>query len=82
MGLLLAVVGWLGAGLLLVAYGLVSAGRMHTGSAAFQILNLLGAAALVANSGYHRAWPSAGLNLAWIAIGLAALARRSRPRPT
>jgi hypothetical protein len=31
---------------------------------------------LTANSSYHHAWPSAVLNTAWIAIGLAAIIRR------
>ncbi len=69
--------GWLGAAALLLAYALVSAGRLEAGRPAFQAMNLLGAAGLAANSGYHAAWPSAILNLVWIAIGLLALARRT-----
>lgn len=82
MDLLIAAVGWLGAGLLLLAYGLVSAGRLRTEKASFQVLNLVGAVALVANSGYHGAWPSVVLNLAWIGIGLAAMTRRTLQKPS
>lgn len=76
IGLLVDVVGWLGAGLLLTAYGLASTGRVPAEGVVFQVLNLLGAAFLTANTAYHGAWPSAMLNVAWIAIGLTALARR------
>jgi hypothetical protein len=74
-------VGWMGAALLLAAYALASAERIPAGGRAFQLLNLLGAAALTLNSGYHQAWPSALLNTAWIAIGLAALTRRTPRTP-
>lgn len=74
--ILLDVVGWAGAALLLGAYALASSGRMPADGVAFQVLNLLGAVALTANTAYHHAWPSAMLNVAWIGIGVAALARR------
>ena len=82
IGTLIDVAGWAGAVLLLAAYALASAGRVPAEGVAFQTLNLAGAAALMANTAYHGAWPSAMLNVAWIGIGLAALARRrSRERP-
>ena len=67
--------GWLGAGLLLLAYAAVSERRIHPTGAGFQVLNLLGSAGLTINSGYHRAWPSAALNAVWILVGLTALRR-------
>jgi hypothetical protein len=67
--------GWLGAGLLLLAYAAVSEGRLHPAGAGFQVLNLLGSAGLTVNSGCHRAWPSAALNAVWILVGLMALRR-------
>lgn len=73
-------IGWLGAALLLSAYALISSGRFTAASAGFQTPNLLGAAGLTANSGYHQAWPSAALNAVWITIGLAAIARHRRRR--
>src|SRR5688572_8212376 len=73
--ILVDILGWAGAASLLLAYGLTSAGRLPSEGARFQLLNLFGALALATNSAYHGAWPSAGLNVVWIAIGLAALAR-------
>lgn len=71
--------GWLGAVVLLAAYGLASAGRLPADGIRFQLMNLAGAAALTVNTAYHGAWPSAALNVVWIIIGLAAL-RRARRR--
>jgi hypothetical protein len=82
VNLLIAVVGWLGAGLLLLAYGLTSVGRLSPEGSRFQTLNLTGALALTVNSGYHGAWPSAALNIVWIVIGVFALQRGTRRRIT
>jgi hypothetical protein len=47
--MLIAVVGWLGAGFLLLAYGLTSVGRLPPEGGRFQTLNLTGALALTVN---------------------------------
>jgi hypothetical protein len=74
--------GWLGAGSLILAYALLSAGRIRNGTA-YQLLNLAGALGLAVNAVAHGAFPSAGLNLVWLGIGLVALdrLRRRRVRP-
>ena len=79
--LALELIGWLGAGALLGAYVLVSSGRLAPRGHAFQLLNLVGAAGLVINGAWHDAWPSVGLNVVWIVVGLAALSRLRRPEP-
>jgi hypothetical protein len=75
------IAGWSGAGIMLVAYALVSLRRLSGDSNAFQIMNIAGAIGIALNSGSNGAWASAVLNVVWIAIGLAALARRARARP-
>ncbi|GAA4450066.1 CBU_0592 family membrane protein [Phytohabitans houttuyneae] len=77
MGLVTEVVGWGGAGCLLLAYALLSAGRIAAG-APFQLLNLAGSAGLLVNGAVHGAWPSAALNLVWLAVGALALERARR----
>lgn len=77
-GVLVDAAGWSGAVGLLLAYWLVSTGRLDGRAVGFQLLNLVGAAGLCANGIYHGAWPSAALNVVWIGIGAAALARFRR----
>jgi hypothetical protein len=69
------IAGWAGAALILGAYGLISAGKMQARSAIYQWMNVLGALGFIINSGWNSAWPSVGLNIVWLAIGIAALAR-------
>ena len=68
-------VGWAGAGCLLLAYALLSGGRL-TVDVPYHLLNLAGAAGLAVNGAAHGAWPSAALNVVWFGIGALALRRR------
>ena len=69
------VVGWLGMGLLISAYALVTADRIRGTGLPFQLMNLVGGAFLMVNSAWYGAWPSAALNLVWVVIGTVGLAR-------
>ena len=55
--LLIDVAGWVGMALLIGAYALVTAGRILGTSLLFQLMNLVGGALLMVNSGYYGAWP-------------------------
>jgi hypothetical protein len=78
---LVDVAGWIGVVTLLAAYALVSTRRLQGDSVAYQSLNVAGSALLILNSFYYGALPSVGVNLAWIGIGLYALARKRLSRP-
>jgi hypothetical protein len=78
MAYFVEIAGWTGALLLLLAYGLVSAGRVASGSASYQLMNIVGAVGVVVNSGWNGAFPSVAVNIIWILIGAAALFRRER----
>ena len=78
MHLLIELVGWSGALLILVAYALLSTGRLEGRSRSYQWLNLIGSFGFVVNSGFNGAWPSAALNVVWMGIGIATLARLGR----
>ena len=67
--------GWAGAILILTAYLLLSAGRLTGQSLAYQLMNVVGAAGFVINGWWHRALPSAALNVLWLLIGGFALWR-------
>ena len=70
------VLGWAGALVLLAAYTALSAGRLRQGSAAYQWMNFAGALGLMVNAGVHGSWPPVAVNVAWMAIAAAALARK------
>lgn len=74
--LLIDIVGWVGAAVLLLAYGLVSTRKSEGDSAFYQLLNLAGSALLMMNSFYYGAYPSSGVNIVWIGIALFTLMRR------
>ena len=67
------IAGWAGAALILLAYLLLSAGRLNGQSVAYQAMNVVGAAGFIVNGLWHRAMPSAVLNIIWAAIGGIAL---------
>lgn len=69
-------IGWLGAVALLLAYAGLAAGRLPAGPG-YHVLNLAGAGGLAFNGAYHHAWPSAALNVIWLAIGVVALRGRA-----
>ena len=56
--------------LILLAYLLLSAGRLTGQSLAYQAMNVVGAAGFVVNGWWHGALPSATLNVLWLMIGL------------
>jgi len=73
MKLTIEVIGWAGAALILGAYALLSGGKLRSDSAVYHLMNILGAAGFVVNSGWNGALPSAAMNLIWIGIGVYAL---------
>jgi hypothetical protein len=72
------VFGWSGVAALLIAYGLVSTKKLEGDSTIYQLLNLAGSALLIINSFYYGAYPSVGVNIAWVGIAVFALTRRKR----
>ena len=69
------VAGWVGAALILLAYLLLSMGRLTGQSALYQGMNIVGAAGFIINGWWHGALPSAVLNVIWMMIGGVALWR-------
>jgi hypothetical protein len=69
------VTGWIAAVMILLAYALLSAGKLDGRSALYHLMNVVGAAGFVLNSGYNGALPSAALNVIWIGIGVYGLIR-------
>ncbi len=72
------IAGWTGTVLVLGSYALVSSGKLPPRSALYQGMNVVGAIGLGVNSGWNGAWPSAGLNVVWLAIAVVAIRRNRR----
>jgi len=68
MNLFVEVIGWTGAAMILLAYWLLSAGKLVAQSKSYQWLNIIGAGAFILNSGWNGAYPSAVLNVVWVGI--------------
>jgi len=74
------IAGWAGALLILFAYLLLSMGRLTGQSLTYQGMNIVGAAGFVINGWWHRALPSAALNVLWLLIGAIASLRIIRKK--
>ena len=72
--------GWTGASLILLAYLLLSAGKLTGQSPAYQWMNVIGASGFVVNGWWHGAIPSAVLNIIWFMIGGVSLWRIAAKR--
>ena len=66
-------IGWFAAGAVLVAYALVSTGRVRAASYTYQSLNFLGGLALAVNTFYYMAYPSTALNIVWALVAVYAI---------
>jgi len=72
------IIGWGGTGAILLAYLLVSTGKILSNSRKYQLLNLFGAIGIIINSGIHGATPSVGLNVVWLLIALYGLVKAKK----
>lgn len=68
-------IGWVGAGLLLLAYGLLSIGKLQAQSLKYQGMNILASIMLIASAVYSQAWPFVVINSVWAVVGIAAVIR-------
>jgi len=76
------IAGWSGALLILLAYALLSSGKLDGQSRLYQWMNVVGAVGFVINGWWHGALPSTALNVIWMLIGGFALWRIARRSST
>jgi hypothetical protein len=81
MTLFVAIAGWAGAILVLVAYVLLSTRRIDGHSTTYHVMNLLGAVGIATNSGWNGAIPSTAVNVIWMGIAIYALTRHPDTEP-
>lgn len=75
------IIGWIAAAMMLSAYVLLTLGRLSARSNAYHWLNVLSGVGFILNSGWNGAYPSAFINVVWVAIGLYGIFYRSLPGP-
>lgn len=80
MPLFVNLLGWAGAAVMLYGYAMVSMSRMAGDGMPYQLINLTGSVALLVNTAYLAAWPSAILNVVWGVVGLVAIGRMAGAR--
>jgi formate hydrogenlyase subunit 3/multisubunit Na+/H+ antiporter MnhD subunit len=74
-------VGWIGAALMLSAYLFLMLGKISSRSSVYQWMNVFAGAGFVINSGWNGAYPSAFINVVWMAISFYGLCSRRRGAP-
>ncbi len=74
------VIGWTAAVLMLSAYLLLNTGRITAQTKIYQWFNVLSGLGFIINSGWNGAYPSAAINVFWMAIALYGVAKISRPQ--
>ena len=74
--IIIDIIGWIGAVTYLLAYALVSAKKVTADSWAYQGMNMFAGILLITNNFYLHAYPSTGLNLAWVGIAVFTLGRK------
>jgi hypothetical protein len=77
MKLAIETIGWVAAAMMLCAYVMLTLGRLSARSSGYHWLNILSGAGFIINSGWNGAYPSACINVIWVAIGLYAVAGHS-----
>ncbi|MCU1290516.1 MAG: hypothetical protein JWN60_2745 [Acidobacteria bacterium] len=65
--------GWVGAFLLLLAYGLISFKKLEADSQTYQWLNITASILLLVNTIYYGAYPSSFVNAVWTIIAFFAI---------
>jgi len=78
--LVIEIMGWLGAAIVIAAYGLVSYGAVDGRSRPYQALNALGGLLLAVNTIWHHAWPATAVNVIWTGIAVGSLLAGPTPR--
>lgn len=73
---LINLLGWVGTILYLIAYALISMKKVKGDSILYQGMNIAAGIMLIINTLTLQAYPSAGLNVAWVGIGLFTLGRK------
>ena len=68
-------IGWIASILIVGAFALNSFGKISAISKWYQLANLVGGIFFIVNTVYHKAYPSAVVNVVWVIIAVSALVK-------
>lgn len=68
-------IGWIASILIVGAFALNSFGKIPATSKLYQLANLVGGIFFIVNTVYHKAYPSAVVNVVWVIIAVSALVK-------
>ena len=72
-------IGWIASILIVGAFALNSFGKIPATSKWYQLANLVGGIFFIVNTVYHKAYPSAVVNVVWVIIAVSALIKLRKP---
>ena len=75
MDIVANIIGLGGAGVVLVAYFLLSAGKISSEQPCYPLMNMIGSIGVLVSLAWHWNMPSAVINSIWVVISLVALVR-------
>jgi len=73
---LIEIIGWIGALLIVGSYFLNINGKLKSTSVTYIICNLIGGLFFSINTFVHKAYPSVVVNVIWVIIAIAAIAKK------
>ena len=76
------ILGWIGAGLVILAYFLVSTKKLPPTSITYQLMNLFGAFGVGVNVFVQRAYPSVAIQIVWAMIAIYGLYKAFKRDPS
>ena len=76
MALFIDILGWTGTVLYLIAFALISGKKVEGDSLLYQGINIMAGILLIMNNLYWHAYPSMGLNVAWVGIAIFTVGRK------
>jgi len=74
---LIETIGWIGAVLVLLAYFLITTRKLDAERRLYHAMNLAGGTGLAVNAIANNAYPSAAVNLVWIAVASYGILKRT-----
>lgn len=68
--MIVEIIGWVGAGLVLLDYVLLTTDKLNSHEKRFHLINLAGSLGILINAFYHGAIPSVVLNLIFLCVAI------------